>query len=562
MQKKNKHITSFALLVIAIIVINLAGNSFYKRFDLTHDKRYTLSESALQTIDSVTSPVLVEVLLKGNFPAEFKRLQAETRQLLEEFSAHNKNIKYTFINPIENEETAATIQEELAQIGIIPAQVSVQESGRLTQALVYPWAIVSHNEKAVKVSLLKNQLGSTNEERVNNSVQNLEYAFADAFNKLVTPKKRKVAVLKGNGQLDDRYLADFFTTLKDYYFIAPFTLDSAVVNPSKTLKDLREYDLIVSAKPTEPFTDEEKYILDQYTMNGGKSLWLIDEVAIEMDDLMQSGSSYAFRRDLNLTDFFFRYGLRINPVLVNDMYSAPIVLATGQDSGSRYDSYPWFYSVLSSSANNHPVVNNIEAVKFDFANAIDTLENNIKKTVLLSSSPITRIVGIPAEIKLDNVDFYIETVRKGPDPQQFSAGEIPLAVLLEGSFTSVFKNRIKPFSIPDNKEESIETKIVVISDGDIIKNQLQSGRPVELGFDRWTNTLYGNKEFLLNTVNYLLDDTGLINIRSKEISVAFLDPQKIIKQRTKWQTLNLLLPISLLILFGWIFSFLRRKKYR
>jgi len=561
MQKNQYKLKSLAILIVVLIAINWMSNSIYKRFDLTQDKRYTLSEASLKMVDYADSPIVIEVLLEGNFPAEFKRLQTETLQILEEFASHNKNIKYNFVDPMDGEENTSETQKQLAQLGITPAQVSVQEGGKITQELVYPWAIISYQERATKVSLLKNQLGATGEERIINSVQNLEYAFADAFNKVILPKTKKVAVLKGNGQLDDRYIADFFTTLRDYYRIAAFTLDSAATNPLRTLEQIKEYHLIVSAKPTQAFTEAEKYILDQYTMNGGKSLWLVDEVLMEMDSLFETGSTFAFRNDLNLTDFFFKYGVRINTVLVNDMYSAPIVLATGTESQSQYERFPWFYAPLSSSTNNHPIVNNIEAVKFDYANALDTLDNGIKKTILLSSSPITRLVGTPVEITLDEIENNLKAVNEGPNMDLFSAGEVPLAVLLEGNFTSVYKNRVKPFTIPNSIEEGKESKMVVISDGDVIKNQMQGNRPIELGFDKWTNTRYGNKDFLLNTVNYLLDDTGLINIRTKEISIAFLDPQKVIQERTKWQVLNLLLPIVLLAIFGFLFSFLRKRKY-
>lgn len=558
---KQKKTRVFLQLIAIVVLLNVAGSFFYQRFDLTHDQRYTLSDTTLQIVDSITSPLLVEVLLQGEFPAEFRRLQVETRQMLETFSAYNPHIKYNFQNPTANKEVAREVQQELMQIGITPTQVSTKESGRTTQSLIYPWAIVSKDQKAVKIPLLKNQMGSNTEDRINNSVQNLEYAFADAFKKLTTEKKKKVAVLKGNGQLDDAYIADFFSTLREYYFIAPFTLDSVANHPEKTLQELKSYDLIVSAKPTEPFTDKEKMVLDQYLMNGGKALWLIEDVAVEIDDLKDAGTTFAVRRDLNLTDFFFRYGIRINPELVSDIYSAPLVLATGNDSDSNYDPYPWFYMPLSSGTNNHPIVSNIEAVKFDFANTIDTLDNGIEKTILLSTSPFSRKIGVPAEVSLNEIESNIEIINQAQHPEEFSAGEIPLAVLLEGSFTSVFKNRLQPFKTADFKTESPETKMVVISDGDVIKNQLQRGRPMELGFDKWTQTLYGNKEFLLNTVNYLLDDSGLINIRSKEVSVAFMDSQKIVEQRTRWQLLNIVVPVVFLLIGGGLFQWYRKRKY-
>ena len=554
-----KNIVSIALLVAGLLLLNILGNYFYKRFDLTQDKRFTLSAEAKEIVDYVDSPIIVDVFLKGNFPPEFRRLQSETEQLLEEFSAYNSNIKFDFINPTEKGNEA--FQSQFEKFGLTPAQVSVTESGKQSTELVYPWALAHHDGKSVKIPLLKNQLGATSEERVNSSLQNLQYAFADGFKKLATQKSKKIAVLKGNGEYDDRYIADFFATLREYYFIAPFTLDSVATNPEKTLNALNGFDLIVAAQPTEPFSDAEKYVLDQFIMNGGKSLWLMDATQMQMDTI--SGNMFAFGKDLNLNDFFFKYGIRINPNLVKDVYSAPIVLASGDEREAQYNRYPWFFSPLSSSANNHPIVSNIEAVKFDYASAIDTLPNNIKKTVLLSTSPISKIVGLPFPIDFDvEIPKNLQVVNEGPNPNEYNAGEIPLAVLLEGKFTSVFKNRVKPLKLNvKNIDDGKPSKMVVISDGDIIKNQLQGKRPLELGFDKMTNQFYGNKEFLLNTVNYLLDDSGLINIRTRQIAVPFLDPQKTVEQRSKWQTLNLLLPLGLLALFGIAFNFYRKRRY-
>ena len=554
-----KNIVSIAVLVGGLLLLNVLGNYFYKRFDLTQDKRFTLSAEAKEIVDYVDSPIIVDVFLKGNFPPEFRRLQSETEQLLEEFSAYNSNIKFDFINPTEKGNEA--FQSQFEKFGLTPAQVSVTESGKQSTELVYPWALAHHDGKTVKIPLLKNQLGATSEERVNSSLQNLQYAFADGFKKLATQKSKKIAVLKGNGEYDDRYIADFFATLREYYFIAPFTLDSVATNPEKTLDALNGFDLIVATQPTEPFSDAEKYVLDQFIMNGGKSLWLMDATQMQMDTI--SGNMFAFGKDLNLNDFFFKYGIRINPNLVKDVYSAPIVLASGDEREAQYNRYPWFFSPLSSSANNHPIVSNIEAVKFDYASAIDTLPNNIKKTVLLSTSPISKIVGLPFPIDFDvEIPKNLQVVNEGPNPNEYNAGEIPLAVLLEGQFTSAFKNRVKPLKLNvKNIDDGKPSKMVVISDGDIIKNQLQGNRPLELGFDKMTNQFYGNKEFLLNTVNYLLDDSGLINIRTRQIAVPFLDPQKTVEQRSKWQTLNLLLPLGLLALFGIAFNFYRKRRY-
>lgn len=554
--KKNsrRHLIYIPILLIAL---NVLSASFYGRFDLTEDKRYTLNEATLNMIDAVEYPLIIDVFLEGeDFPTEFKRLQTETKQLLDELSTKNSNIKFSFIDPLEDEASRETNIRQLSQRGLTPMQLSVQENGRSSQEVIFPWALASYGEVTVKIQLIKNKIGATQNELVSNSVQHLEYAFADGFNKLLYPKRRKIAVLKGNGQLENRYIADFITTLRDYYFIAPFTLDSVANNPQRTLDSLAVYDLIISAKPQQAFNEKEKLVLDQYSMRGGKSLWLIDAVSMEKDSLYNpEGKAVAIPLDLNLTDFFFKYGVRINPKLINDLYSAPITLAAGEGSQAQFNQLPWFYSpLINTSENSHPIVNNLNLVKLDFANPIDTLKNPIKKTALLQSSLLSRIDGVPKEISL-------ESATKEPDPKQYTSSNLMAAVLLEGEFTSVYNNRILPFELENYENSSPSTKMIVVADGDLIKNEMGRNGPLELGFDRWTGQTYGNKEFLLNAVNYLLDDTGLINIRSKELDIAFLDRAKVAEEKTKWQLINIALPLILFGIFGLGFNYLRRKKY-
>ncbi|WP_435578697.1 gliding motility-associated ABC transporter substrate-binding protein GldG [Gilvibacter sp.] len=546
-------------LFIALVAVSFILPS--KRFDLTADKRYSLNKATVELLEKAEAPVNVTVFLEGEFPSEFRKLQAETKQLLQGFKSVNRRVTFEFVNVLEDEENPEQVQQQLANMGILPARATVRQGGQTNQVLVYPWALANYQEKTVAVPLLKNQLGTAMEERVLNSIQNLEYAFADGFSKVIEPKKRKVAVLKGNGQLDDAYIADFFRSLRDYYFIAEFTLDSVATNPSGTLSKLNEFDLLVSAKPTQRFNTAEKYILDQYQMQGGKSLWLVDAITMETDSLQLTGEYLATPKDLNLTDFFFKYGVRINPNVVQDVYSAPLVLATGDGQESQYERYPWFYTPLTASGIEHPITTNIEAVKFQYASGIDTLDNGIDKTILLSSSPLSALRGVPNLIRLEEIESFLKTVGEGPDPTRYNAGEVPMAVLLEGAFTSVFKNRQKPYVYSGHKDEGVASKMVVVSDGDLIKNELQGNRPLELGYDRLTGNFYGNKEFLLNTVNYLLDDSGLINIRSKEIALAFLDQQKISRDATQWQALNILLPLTLLGLIGFGYRWSRRRKY-
>ncbi|MGA9325584.1 MAG: gliding motility-associated ABC transporter substrate-binding protein GldG [Salegentibacter sp.] len=553
--KKFQSYRSLILLIIALVILNILASKFFERFDLTQDHRYTLSPAALKIVEDVEEPVMIDVFLQGDFPPEFRRLRNETGQLLEEFAAYNPNIKFDFIDPLAEGDDARKVAGEFYKMGMTPARVNVKENGKTSEAIIFPWAIANYGKKTVKIPLLKNKIGTTDEERVTNSVQQLEYDFADALSRLIYPRKKKIAIMRGNGELPDARIADFIKTIQQYYYIAPFTLDSAAVNPQKTLQELKDYDLIIEAKPTEAYTEKEKYVLDQYSMNGGKSMWLVDQVAMENDSLFNpSGTAFALPRNLNLGDFFFSYGIRINPELVNDIYSAPIILATGSGNNTRFNPFPWFYSPLTSSPNDHPIINNIEAVKFEYASPIDTLKNDIKKTILLSSSPQTKLEGVPRQISL-------EIVGKKPNLASYTSGEQPLAVLLEGKFTSVYKNRVKPFKLENDKTLSEPTKMLVISDGDVIKNDLQKGVPQELGFERYTGNTYGNKEFLLNSVNYMLDDTGLIDIRSKEIKISFLDPEKTAAEREKWQLLNLLLPLVLLGIFAFLFNFFRKRKY-
>ncbi|MEO0046123.1 MAG: hypothetical protein RL705_1314, partial [Bacteroidota bacterium] len=378
------------------------------------------------------------------------------------------------------------------------------------------------------------------------------------INTVAKAKQKKVVILNGNGELEDRYIANFITAVRDNYFIGPFTLDSVAKSPNETLKYLNKYDLAVIAKPTEAFTDKEKQVLDQYIINGGKTLWLVDQVNMEMDSLYnQTGSNLAFPRDLGLNDMFFKYGVRIRPDLIFDLQNTPIALATGeQGSATQYTQYPWFYSPLIYPTVKHPMVSNLDGIKFDFASPIEVLGNDIKKTVLLQSSPVSRLVGTPAQVSLEIVSLR-------PEQKEFvGKGNYPVAVLLEGQFHSMYENRVLPFKDATFKNLGKANKMIVVSDGDIIKNQLdKDGQPLELGYDKWTNNLYANKEFMMNCVNYLLDDNGLINIRSKEVDLPLLDKQKVYDNYTYSQVVTVAVPIVILLLFGVAFTLLRKRKY-
>lgn len=555
---KQQNLKKLVITVIILVAINFAGSYFFKRFDMTHDKRYTLSQTTLDIIAEVDSPLYIDVFLEGQFPGEFKRLQDETRQLLEEFHAYNPDIVFQFTNPLEDEEGRDLAIQELYNLGMTPIEVSVEDKGKQSQEIVFPWAMANFGEKTVKIQLLKNMIGASTAEKVESSVQHLEYAITEAITKITKEKEKKVAVLRGNGELHELLMADFIKQVRESYQIGPFTLDSVAVNPKKTLKALQGFDLAIIAKPTAEFTEEEKQVLDQYIINGGKTLWMIDAVQAEMDSLYNdTGSSFAFTRNLNLDDMFFKYGIRINHDIIKDEMATLIKLATGaQGSATQYQEYPWKYAPFVYPDSEHPIVKNMSGIKFDFTNSIDTLKNNIDKTILLHSSEASKKVGTPVEVKLDMVaDEFNPNDYKGQ-------GNIPVAVLLEGNFHSVYENRVLPFKDPAYKAKGGENKMIVISDGDIVKNQLDKEyRPMELGYDKWTGNLYDNKGFLMNCVNYLLDDTGLINIRSKDVELPMLDRQKVYDNYTTAQFITIGLPIVILGLFGLLFTWLRKRKY-
>ena len=556
--KKQKSLQSFLGIAIALIVINIASNFVFHRFDLTADKRYTLSETTKTILNDISEPLFIEVFLEGNFPAELRKLQTETKQLLEEFQAENKNIHFVFVDPLADENAAVQMAEQLFANGMKPINITVNDKGKQSQEMIFPWAVATQGDNNSKIQLLKNAMAASTEDKVASSVQHLEYAITEAIYKVSSEKSKKIAIIKGIGEPDDIYIADFLRTVKDSYFIAPFTLDSVAVNPEKTLNDLKGYDLAVIAKPTLQFTDEQIQVLDQFVMNGGKSIWLLDQVHAEMDSLYnKSGEMLVMPKDQSLGAMLFKYGVRVNPDLVKDEMGSPIKLAIGQQgSETVYETFNWKFAPYSVSFSTHPIVKNIDGVKFDFANSIDTLQNDIKKTVLLTTSPYATKVGTPTIIGL------AQTIQEQTDPAQKPQPVIPLAVLLEGNFTSVFKNRIVPFKMDGYLTDGKPNKMIVISDGDIIKNQLdQEYQPMELGYDKWTNTLYGNKEFLINAVNYLLDDNGLIHLRTKEVKLPLLDKEKVYKDYSTIQTIIVALPLAVLAIFGLLFTYFRKKKY-
>ncbi|MDB9748733.1 gliding motility-associated ABC transporter substrate-binding protein GldG, partial [Polaribacter sp.] len=414
----NKKIKNTTIVLIILVLLNIVNQSFYKRLDLTNEQRYTLSETTKNTVQRIEQPLFINVYLEGDFPSEFKRLQVETLQYLEELAAENSNIIIHFVNPNLQ-------RESLIKKGMLPSQLTVEEDGKLSEAIIFPWAEIKYKNKSTIVSLLPTAIVSSQEEQLQKSVENLEYGFTNAMHRLLLGTQQKIALLSGNGELEDIYLYSFLSEVAKKHKLAKFTLDSVAKNPKQTLKDLIDFDLAIIAKPTTEFSAAEKFTLDQFITNGGKTLWMIDNVIADQDSLFNGGKMLAYPRNLNLTDLLFSYGVRINTTLIKDLYAAKIPVATGMvGNQTQFKNLEWFFHPLAGGNPNHPITKNVLPVRFQFTNQIDTLKNNIKKTPLLVSSVLTQKFGTPNFIAL-------QSIADEPIEEDYRNGNQLLAVLLE-----------------------------------------------------------------------------------------------------------------------------------
>lgn len=520
------------------------------RRDMTRDKRYTLSTATTGILDSVRQPMEIEVYLQGEFPSYFRKLAEETRTLLDQFSARNPHIHYKFINPQKN-----ALGERLEKEGMKPAEITVRKNNALRQLRIYPWARLIYGNKKVNVPLLVSLPGKPVEEQIDRSIENLEYAFSSAVYNLTQTHKPSIAVLKGHGEWDDLHLAGLLTALHDNYRLAPFTLDSLRTGPARTLAQLQRYDMVLLAGPTKAFSDTAKYALDQYILNGGKMLMAVDPVHAYKDTLMKAGKTYALHAGLNLTDWLFFYGVRLNPVLVKDLVAAPVVLKTGEVAGNpQLEPFPWYYSPLAFPNRRHPTGKNVGKVKLDFASDIDTIKAiPLKKTVILHSSPYTQTVGVPLQINFSEIGSE-------PDKRLYHDGIKIFGVLVEGNFRSAYADRVKPFAVTRHRDTG-RSKIAVIADGDIVRNDVAGGRPLPLGYDKWSRMQYDNETFIKNVIAYLLDKAGLLKLKNKEFHIPLLDKNKVIAEGKTWAALNTLGPVLFWLLVGLAVYYRRKQKF-
>ncbi|MEI7499955.1 MAG: gliding motility-associated ABC transporter substrate-binding protein GldG [Bacteroidota bacterium] len=568
---KRGNITRLLLSIAIIILLNIIATFIFTRLDLTAEKRYSLAPATKKLLKKLDDMVFFKVYLYGDLPPGFQRLSNETREMLDEFRAYSDNIQYEFVNPSENPNAKDRndAYRLLVERGLQPTDLRVNKKGESSQLIIFPGALVTYHSKEIPVQLLMAQLQQDPNKVLNNSIQSLEYNLASAIKNLTTAIKPRVAIIEGQGELSDMETIDLQNSLSEFYNVDRVTINNKINSLSLRLKTdsahdvlINKYRAIIIAKPTKPFNERDKFLIDQFIMRGGKVLWLIDPVFASMDSLQKYNSTMGIPNDINLEDMLFNYGVRLNINLVQDMNAMPIPVKTGQIGNQpQFDYFKWYFFPILMPSINHPIVNGLNAIKTEFISTLDTVAApGVKKTFLLGTSSYARTVNAPALIDL-------EILKKPPDERIFNKGPLPVAVLLEGEFTSSYMYRIPP-ELADNpslgyQSKSKPTKMIVIADGDIAKNQFHfsQGYPLPLGYDQYTKQTFGNKDLLLNVVNYLCDDSGLISVRSRELKLRMLDSAKVDKQRLFWQLFNILLPVVLITLFGIVKYRLRKRAY-
>ncbi|MDZ4808323.1 MAG: gliding motility-associated ABC transporter substrate-binding protein GldG [Bacteroidota bacterium] len=554
------------LLLVVLFAVNYLASAFHARFDLTKEKRYTLSKATKDLLKNLDDDVQIEVFLKGQFPAGFKKLATTTDEFLGLMKDRNgSKVHYRFISPQDEmpEANGKRYEDTLAGLGANPINLTVQVKAGEESKRVYPVALVKYKDRQALVNLYGGGKRAIGAEELNSAEALMEYQFAKTLDGLINPSKPLVAYSTGNGEPTDYHTFDLQQTLQKDYKL--FTLD---INQQKFIPDTIKVLLIV--KPTVQFTEDEKLKIDQYIMRGGKVLWFIDNLIAEQDSLRYKPETIAFDRNLNLTDMLFKYGVRINTDLVMDLQCDFIPLAVnGNSETPQFEFVHWNYYPLFESNGNHTINKNTGLIAARFANSIDTIATpGIMKTVLLASSSNSRIISTPALISLNEN-------KNAPEDEKFKKNAIPVAYLLEGKFTSLFRNRASQSQIDSiaasgssfmegNRQDN---KMIVVGDGDILLNDLSPKEgPLPMGLNFYTvgsqyEYQFANRDFLLNCMEYLVNKPGIIETRNKDIVLRLLNTQKVEEQKTTWQFINIGLPVLLVLLFGWVYQQVRKRKY-
>ncbi len=559
-KKRNQSFFQLGLILGIALFLNILGNAFFTQLDLTEDRRFTLTQPTREMLKNLDGPVYVDVLLKGEFPAGFKRLQRSVREMLTDFRSVSGYVEYNFTDPnLGTVEDVNARRQELAKDGIVPTNLRVKGTEGTSEKLIYPYARVSHKGRTAIVDLLDEEgRGRNPEEQLNNSINQLEYNFANALHKVIYGTREIIAFTYGHGELSGVERQDLVRSLRNYYEVGAFNLDSATYVP-------QDVKVLMIAKPKLPFSDRDLFLLDQYVMNGGKILWMIDPLDVELDSLRSTGNYVARDFPINLNDMLFKYGARVNPDLVLDWQASRIPMVIDQKGNQEL--FKWFYDPIVFPTISHPVVKNLDGVNLFFPASIDTIKTKtpVKKTILLATSDKSKI-----QPNITRLSF--EILRYGDEiADSFDKKNIPVAVLLEGEFPSFFENRLEE-SMKDNLKEmgqefravSKPTAMIVVSDGDIARNQIVNPANFQimpLGYNRFEGYQFANKDFLLNAVEYLRDDRGIIEARGREVKLRLLDTQKAQSEQLMWQIVNIGAPILLLVAFGLVYTWARKSKY-
>ena len=551
--------TRHIILVISVLVIVCISLFYQFRIDLTSDRRYSISNQTKNLMDKLNEPLKVTVYLDGDLNPGFQRLKISTAELLDELSVYTeKKIVISYQNPsiAGSQEQREKKYVELESAGFTPTAVYERDKeGKAIQKVIFPWIEISYKAKKVPVCLLKNIRGNSGEENLNISIENLEFEITDGIRRLVNTEVSKIAFMEGHGELSEAETYDISKSLSRY-----FQIDRGILGSNAAVLD--NYKVIIIAKPTMPFSESDKFIIDQYIMRGGRVLWLLTGVRVSKENLSASGLSPAMDMDVNLSDQLFRYGVRINPVLLQDVQctSVPVNIAPSGTS-PQFEPSPWYFAPLLLASPEHPITRNITEVRSEFCSGIDVVGNNkqVNYSLLLATSDNTHILGTPTTIDLSQK-------LKPTDKSYFNVGYVPVAVAMEGVFESDFANRIVPKGLTNllaTRKQSFKTRQIVVADGGIIRNEtvLKDSTRIPLGFDRYMNQQFGNKDFIQNAVLYLADDDGWMQLRNRTLKLRLLNKKMINDDRLTWQLLNVLIPIGLLLIFGIGYQIIRKRKY-
>ncbi|WP_231490061.1 gliding motility-associated ABC transporter substrate-binding protein GldG [Pedobacter sp. Leaf170] len=557
--KNNKNWLNIIVVFLILILLNLTGRYFFHRFDFTADKRFTLTDKTKNALAKSQKPITITVFLNGELPAAFKRFQTSVKDLLNDYKAYsNADLKVVFVDPLAGLSVADqdTVINNLYMHGIEATNLSVKTESGLTQKLVYPMAMIESDGKELPVKLFQNLDASGNyEDNINRSIENLEYVFTSGIKKVVNGNNPRIGFTEANGEPSDLELYDAIHTLSNSYEVGRVNLNTIDKAGLDKLK------MMVIIKPQQAFTETEKYKINYFVMNGGRVLWSIDQVSAELDSLQGKGSQMVFNKNLNLDDMLFMYGARINYNIIADKNSAEIPVSTGVVGGQpQIQLVPWLYYPILLPDTAASLVKNLDGIKAEFPSTVDTIgAKGVKKTYILTTSSFNKVFNVP---KL----FSLQMVAEQPDPKSFQNPLQSAGVLLEGEFPSVFAGRPLPAQIAStftNANVGKSAKMIVIGDGDIFKNQVvaKDNSPLPLGFDRYTQRTYGNKALLLNIADYFTDDDNLIELRNKEVKIRLLDKAKIKLEKTKWQIINVVFPLLVLIFFAIFQHYYRKYKY-